>query len=290
MLDLVTGYDCNVKCDYCTITDEMRCRSLSTEDIVSALEQGRRRGHEHVRFGGGEPTIRPDLIKLVRASRTLGYPDIEIQSNGLRYAHAAYTKALVDAGVNRFSISVMSDDAELYEKVVGFPKARELVLAGIRHLVRHDVDIVADVIMKHDTYRRLPSLVGFYAERGVPAFVLWLVSLSDRNADFPESLVPVREMYPFIKSAIEEGKRHGVSVMSRHIPLCMLPGLEEHLVDTTNEDVTIVTPDETFDLRDSAISANSYGENCERCSQRPRCAGIRQDYLKAMGDEELLPL
>jgi len=38
------GYDCNVQCDYCTITREMRSRNLTTAAIQQALEEGRRDG------------------------------------------------------------------------------------------------------------------------------------------------------------------------------------------------------------------------------------------------------
>lgn len=291
MLDLILGYDCNCKCDYCTISEELRPRALSTQAAQRALEAGRSRGHRSVQFGGGEPTIRADLLKLVRAARRLGYEDVKVQSNGLRYAHGPYVDALVRAGVSTFAISIMSHRAGLYEKITGFPRARALVLEGLGHIRRHSVRLVADVIMKRDTYTGLPDLVPFYAERQVREFVLWLVSLTDRNAQNPQSLVPVSEMRPFIERACAAGAAAGVAVRSRHVPRCLLPGLApEHFVDTRAEDVRVVTPEGSFDLRDSRVSANRFVAACERCSWRPSCAGIRADYLEQVGDGEIIPL
>ena len=38
LLDVILGYDCNLACDYCTITPEMRRRALSTRRVLDALK------------------------------------------------------------------------------------------------------------------------------------------------------------------------------------------------------------------------------------------------------------
>ena len=89
LLDVILGYDCNLACDYCTITPAMRERALPTEHVVREMAAARRAGYEQISFTGGEPTIRRDLIALVRHAGKLGYRDIKVQSNGLLYATAA---------------------------------------------------------------------------------------------------------------------------------------------------------------------------------------------------------
>src|SRR6476646_6724705 len=76
LVDVILGYDCNLACDYCTITPEMRLRSLTTRAVLEALDEGRALGYGSVSFTGGEPTIRADLLGLVKAARTRGYGDI----------------------------------------------------------------------------------------------------------------------------------------------------------------------------------------------------------------------
>jgi molybdenum cofactor biosynthesis enzyme MoaA len=73
LVDVIVGYDCNLACDYCTITPAMRARALAAPTIVGHLRAGRRDGFDRVAFTGGEPTIRGDLLGLVRAARQLGY-------------------------------------------------------------------------------------------------------------------------------------------------------------------------------------------------------------------------
>ena len=54
LLDVVLGYDCNVACTYCTITQEMRLRALPTERVAKEIDRAALRGFREVAFTGGE--------------------------------------------------------------------------------------------------------------------------------------------------------------------------------------------------------------------------------------------
>src|SRR6185369_17121833 len=86
LVDVMIGYACNVQCDYCSITDEMRKENMALLPVMAALAEARRRGAVKVAFGGGEPTIRQSLLPLVRWCRDRGYRSIKIPSNGLMYS------------------------------------------------------------------------------------------------------------------------------------------------------------------------------------------------------------
>ena len=55
LLDVVLGYDCNLACDYCTITPEMRRRALPIARVAAEIERAAARGFRDVAFTGGEP-------------------------------------------------------------------------------------------------------------------------------------------------------------------------------------------------------------------------------------------
>jgi len=290
LIDIIMGYGCNVQCDYCTITNEMRPKNLTTSDIVSALEWGRKEGLRDVAFGGGEPTIRKDLVKLVALARKLGFEKIKVSSNGLMYSYPDFVHSLVSAGVNQFNISFMGWNGGMYRKIMGREEHFDLVRKGVDNLVDEDATIVGDVIMKDDTYQELPEIVEFWAELGVERFVFWLVSLTDRNRENRSSLVPVSTLRPYVFKAFEQGRRRGIPVYSRHIPRCMLPGYLEHIWDVRTDRVLIVTPDSSFWLSESRITANTFVEQCGECEVREGCMGIRQDYLEFIGESEVSPI
>jgi MoaA/NifB/PqqE/SkfB family radical SAM enzyme len=289
LIDIIMGYQCNVQCDYCTITPEMRSKNLTTAQIAKALEQGRAAGLTEAAFGGGEPTMRKDLVKLTRLASTMGYRTIKISSNGLMYAYPDFVEKLLDAGANQFNLALMGWNEGMYERIMGRARYFDLVRQGVGHLVSRDARVVGDIIMKHDTARELADTVEYWAELGVERFVFWLMSLTDRVRDHKEQLVPVSELRPHLFEAFEVGRRRGIPVHSRHIPLCMLPGYHDHVWDVRADRILIVTPESTFWLSESRITANTFVAKCDGCSLRPRCMGIRQDYLENVGDGEVEP-
>ena len=290
LVDVMIGYACNVQCDYCSITDAMRKENMATAPVMAALVDAHRRGARKVAFGGGEPTIRRSLLPLVRWCRDRGWTSIKIPSNGLMYSNEAFAREAVDAGITDFHISFMAHTDELYTRIMGRPDALSLVTQGVRNLKALGRTPTGDLIIKHDTWRHLADIVEHWAGLGIETFNLWLVSLSDRNRDNLESLPTVTEMRDGIVAAFERGKKLGVTVQSRHIPRCMLPGYEDHVVDLRDDKVLVVTPRATFALWESKISPNTYAEKCHGCRyQHGSCLGLRHDYLERWGDAELRP-
>ena len=290
LIDVMIGYACKVQCDYCSITDEMRHENMSTAAVLAQLSAARARGATKVSFGGGEPTIRRGLLPLVRWCRDRGYRSIKVPSNGLMYSYRAFAEEAVDAGINDFHISFMAHTDELYDRIMGKPGALQLVTQGVRHLLALGHKPVGDLIIKSDTWMHLPDIVAHWAGFGIDTFNLWLVSLSDRNRENFASLLQVSEMRDGICAAFERGKELGVTVRSRHIPRCMLPGYEDHVADLREDKVLVITPRTSFALWESKISPNTYAEKCQGCRyQHGECLGVRRDYLERYGDAELRP-
>ena len=290
MIDIIMGYECNVQCDYCTVTPEMRHKNLTATAIAKALEEGAAAGLKKAAFGGGEPTIRKDLVKLVKLARTLGYGTIKISSNGLMYSYPGFVDALLKAGATQFNISVMGWRREDYLRIMEDPDRFDLVRRGIANLVERNALVVADVIMKRDTYKQLENTVEHWAELGVERFVFWLMSLTDRVKDDFDSLVAVEEMRPYMFAAFDVGRRRGIPVHSRHVPRCLLPGYWDHVWDVRSDRILIVTPESTFWLSESRITANTFVAKCDECVVRGSCMGVRQDYLDNIGDHEIVPV
>ncbi len=290
LIDVQIGYACNVQCDYCSITDEMRQENMATAAVMAMLTDARARGAVKVAFGGGEPTIRRSLLPLVRWCRDRGYSAIKVPSNGLMYSYRAFAADACDAGITDFHISFMAHTADLYEQIMGKPEAFDLVNQGVSNLAALGKRPVGDLIIKSDTWVHLADIVEYWAGRGIETFNLWLVSLSDRNKDNLASLLPVTTMRDGIVAAFERGRELGVTVRSRHIPRCMLPGYEDHIADLREDKVLVITPRATFALWESRISPNAYTAKCTGCRhQHGVCLGARQDYLERYGDDELRP-
>ncbi len=286
LLDVILGYDCNLACDYCTITPAMRARALPARAIVEELREGRRRDYDRVAFTGGEPTIRKDLLALIKAAVKLGYADVKVQSNGLLFT-ADNVARLVAAGVTRFHVSIHTHERAAYDALVRRADAFSLMEAGLRNVVGSGMHTVVDVIIKRDTYRRLPDAIDWIAARGVAEVHLWYVSLTDGNAHNHASLPAMTEAVPFMREAFARARAHGLAIKSLHVPRCLLGDDAVHAWDPGSQRVRVVTPDATFELKDSRLAGQDQVPACAGCRFEDICPGVRPDYLARYGDAEI---
>jgi MoaA/NifB/PqqE/SkfB family radical SAM enzyme len=286
LLDVILGYDCNLACDYCTISPAMRSRSLSTRAVVEALRGGRLRSYDRVAFTGGEPTIRADLLGLIKTAVELGYEDVKVQSNGLLYSPTNVDR-LVAAGVSRFHVSIHTHEPAAYDALVRRDGAYPLMVAGLRAVVATSLPVVVDLIIKQDTYARLPAAVDWIASHGVGEIHLWYVSLTDHNAANVDSLPAMTEALPSIRAALAQARAHGVEIKSLHVPRCLLADDCTHAWDPGAQRVLVVTPDATFELEDSRLAGQVQVPACAGCQFEALCPGVRPDYLARYGDGEI---
>lgn len=287
LLDIILGYDCNLACTYCTITEAMRARALPPQTVAAELQRGRAHGFDAVSFTGGEPTIRADLLPLVRRAAQLGYGSIKVQSNGLLLGVGDNAVRLLDAGVTCVHISIHTHEAAAYEAMVRRPGTHTLMQQALERLAARDVEVGADVILEADTLARLPEAIDWIAARGVRAADLWFVSLTDANASRPQSMPRMSAAIPFIAEARARAAAHGVRLRSLHIPPCILGEHADLAFNPALARVRVVSPDAVFDLADSAITPRQHVPACEGCSFRAGCGGLRPDYIARHGDVEV---
>ncbi|HYW29877.1 MAG TPA: GTP 3',8-cyclase MoaA [Gemmatimonas sp.] len=102
---------CNFRCRYCMPAEGLpwlpKDGILSYEEIASLVGQLAPLGLRRLRITGGEPTIRPQLDRLVAMLKAVpGVEDIALSTNGVRLPELA--PALVAAGLDRVNISADS--------------------------------------------------------------------------------------------------------------------------------------------------------------------------------------
>ena len=102
---------CNFRCVYCMPEEGLawlpKAEILSYEEIGALVAELAPLGLRRVRITGGEPTIRPELPRLVGMIRAVGaIEDISLSTNGVKLP--ALAQPLREAGLDRVNISVDS--------------------------------------------------------------------------------------------------------------------------------------------------------------------------------------
>jgi cyclic pyranopterin phosphate synthase len=102
---------CNFRCLYCMPVEGLawlpKAEILSYEEIASVVRQLAPLGLRRLRITGGEPTIRPEIERLIAMLREVPQvEDIALSTNGVRLPELA--RPLRDAGLDRVNISADS--------------------------------------------------------------------------------------------------------------------------------------------------------------------------------------
>ncbi len=124
---------CNLRCVYC-MPEQMKFRPrqelMSDEEILTLVRVGASLGVNKIRLTGGEPSIRPGVVDLVREiARTPGIQDLAMTTNGLLLDKLA--RPLAAAGLKRVNISIDTLDAERFHKLTRWGSVDD-VWRGIR--------------------------------------------------------------------------------------------------------------------------------------------------------------
>jgi len=76
-----------------------------------------------VQFSGGEPTIHPRFLDIIRQAKVLGFTHVQIATNGLRFLDLDFARAAYEAGLHTMYLQFDAVEEGIYPKTRG----RELV-------------------------------------------------------------------------------------------------------------------------------------------------------------------
>lgn len=124
---------CNLRCVYC-MPEEMTFRPnaelMQDDEIILLVRLFARLGFEKYRLTGGEPTVRANIVQLVRdIAHTPGVRSLTLTTNGQLLSRLA--EPLKEAGLHRVNISLDTLDPQKFRRLTRWGKI-EQVWDGIR--------------------------------------------------------------------------------------------------------------------------------------------------------------
>lgn len=166
---------CNLHCIYCHAEGEKDPEApLSLEEITEIMRVAAKFDIRSIKFTGGEPCLREDLVDIVKA---VPYGvECSMTTNGTLLADIA--QDLADAGLSRVNVSLDSLDRETYKKITGSDCLDE-VMAGIEAAVdAHLTPVKLNMVMlKGINDHEIDDFIRFV--RGNRDLILQLIELME---------------------------------------------------------------------------------------------------------------
>lgn len=115
---------CNLSCNVCFANSNKNYYEPDYEDILDmmqTLRNERPAPAEAIQFTGGEPTIHPRFLDIVKAAKELGFTHIQAASNGIRLADPDFAMRVREAGLQYVYLQMDGVDDEVFRRIRGRP-------------------------------------------------------------------------------------------------------------------------------------------------------------------------
>ena len=136
---------CNLNCPVC-FASANNAGYVAEPDYEMVVEylQTLRNQHPYpataIQFTGGEPTIHPDFLRIVKKANQMGFSHVQIATNGIKLAEPEFAERAAEAGLHTLYLQFDGLDDEIYKQVRGVPLL-DKKMACIENCRRNDIKI-----------------------------------------------------------------------------------------------------------------------------------------------------
>ena len=172
---------CNLRCRHCYINPEQHGRKRLPLDRIErwlAVFASRSPGANLVLLGG-EPTLHPDLPRVVHCARRLGFASITIDTNG--YLFNDILDKVSPPDIDVFSFSLDGATAATNDRIRG-KGSYEVCVNGIRRARARGFRTSLIFTVSRDNLEELPAMAPILADLGVERFFIQVLGLRGRAA------------------------------------------------------------------------------------------------------------
>ena len=195
---------CNLRCVYCMPENMQfmpKSQLLTDDEILFLARVAVSLGVDKIRLTGGEPTIRPGVVDLVRSlARLEGLTDLAMTTNGLLLEEMA--RPLREAGLKRVNISLDTVDPDKFHALTRWGRIED-VWKGIEAAEQAGltpVKLNSVVVRNFNDGQDMRDLAALTLERAWDVRFIEMMPF-DAVTDFQQSnVVPFQEMRDSIEA------------------------------------------------------------------------------------------
>lgn len=229
------SYGCNNRCQFCL---DMNLfwgdRFVALEEVERQILAGRAEGATRLILSGGEASIHPRFVDLVRLGREAGYERVQTITNGRMFSYRRFLRDAVEAGLGEVTFSLHSHLEPVFEELTGIPGSFRQAMAGLRAaLATPGLIVSVDIVINRANVAGLVDTVAFFADLGVTEFDLLHLVPFGRAYDATTESVPLAVSPEALREALHRtilfGAERGLVLWTNRLPAPLLEG-HEHLI------------------------------------------------------------
>ena len=205
---------CNLKCLHCYESAGAKgADELSTDQALKGIDILVDAGVLILAFSGGEPTMRPDIIQLVRRASERGM-FTALATNALLLSSRNKVHEFKKAGLKFAQISLDGLNPKTHDYFRGVPRAYEKTVEGIKNCVAEELFVEIATTVTHFNYKEIPAMIDFAKKLGVDWFMMYNFVPTGRGVDIAESDLTPDEREDILRTCWNKMKVAGIDVLS----------------------------------------------------------------------------
>ena len=257
---------CNEKCLFCMVADEI-AQSDDVDFDLAVQRIATQPAGTLIEFFGGEPTIYPQFLDLLRAARTREYP-CSIATNMRIFHSQKFTASVASLGAPSIYVrtSIYGHDAQVHDYYTATGGSYHQTVRGVRNVVAAGFPNQVNVVILAQNYRHLPQITRQVHQWGVRRIKFGNLTNVRTCA---AHVVSLASMKPYLQEAVATAETLGLSVTIEKTPICVA-GRRVDLLSTERR------------IYGTVRSYDDAG-TCGGCLVRRWCDGLDKDYADRFG-------
>jgi MoaA/NifB/PqqE/SkfB family radical SAM enzyme len=301
-VEIQLGHMCNNRCVFCVSGQRTalgEAGPMPLGPILERIREARAAGHLKITILGGEPTLQPGFLEVVKETVALGFEEIVVFTNGAKTARAEMIDEIRATG-GRFTwrISIQGATRESHERTTRKPGSFDRILRTLEHLSARGERITVNMCVVSSNFEDVEHFAPLLLPYGVSQLHLDMVRPLDAGDRSEEELRAMLPRLPELRAPLTRMVRafpEGFDVNLGNVPYCAAPELAPWIHHDGQPTQTIAIDgddrlsrpwDKYFVKRRDKLK----DERCSACVLSPRCSGVFETYARFYGLGELEPI
>lgn len=291
---------CTNRCVFCSESWRFDNKEKSLAQIKKVLLKEKKNGIELVHLLGGEPTLHPQCLQILRWIRQQGLRTY-MMTNGVPLADEGFAEALMP-WIDEICVSLHGPNKEIHDRLTRKPGSFASLIKTLENARRfHPQGLAADTTLTRQNLKHLKGISGILKRYKISRWSIIAVIPSGLGQTNFERVIPrLSEARKTLPSFLDDAARQGLFPMIAGLPLCALgrkyfPHSFDYRADIAVKGTAArhsgklrlwLEPGEKNFKIDIGRTKPA---RCASCAEKNECGGVYQLYHEMFGDEELTP-
>jgi len=302
--EIQLGHLCNNRCVFCVsgqLTKMGQAPLLPHESVARRIADAREAGHRSITLLGGEPTIQPFFLDIVKQCVALGFEEIVIFSNGSKLARTDLIDRILETG-GRFEwrFSFQGATREAHERTTRRKGSWDQLVRSLSLVRARDQRVTVNMCVVKQNFESIDRFPELLLPNGVSQVHLDMVNPNDTGTATEDELDGIIPRYsdlvaPLASMVNALGDKLDVNI--GNLPYCIAPSLASKIHHGGQPTSTVTVDD--FGGEAMQVEKDKYAhkldhktkpDRCRQCVFDDRCRGVFDAYEKRYGLDELQPI